>query len=428
MLAHNSVDRDLMARDSIELTQYDDVVSKGRSSRSTNSELKLGAQANSRTSTDNDSKSSSRTRSSADRRAIAMDDDDSELLINREDLDLDLDGEEAQFLRTNRRVPVRRSPIPKKAASQLKIAGVVAAVVVGCGGLSAWAYGYGMTSWRFRIQSSDAVEITGVKNASRTHVMEVAGADIGRNVFFVPLDERKKQLEQIPWVQEATVMRLLPNRIAVTIHERTPVAFAQIGSRISLIDANGMVMGLPANRQTKYSFPVIRGITDTEPLSSRAAAMKIYNRLVSELGGNDETTESSGANGGANYVKQLSEVDLSDPENVKVTANDPGGTMVVHLGAQDFLPRYKLYVSHIAEWRQQFQNVQSVDLRYEGQVIVNPDKPAVPEKPSPLMNTDATDRKKPVLKPVSAKAAAKKTAHHGGTETRRKQNNNKANH
>jgi cell division protein FtsQ len=401
-----------MARDSIELTQYDDVVSKGRSSRSANSELKLGAQANSRTSTDNDPKSSSRTRSSADRRAIAMDDDDSELLINREDLDLDLDGEEAQFLRTNRRVPVRRNAIPKRAASQLKIAAVIAAVVVACGGLSAWAYGYGMTSWRFRIQSSDVVEITGVKNASRAHVMEVAGADIGRNVFFVPLDERKKQLEQIPWVQEATVMRLLPNRIAVTIHERTPVAFAQIGSRISLIDANGVVMGLPANRQTKYSFPVIRGITDTEPLSSRAAAMKIYNRLVSELGGNngESETSSSGPNGGTNYVKQLSEVDLSDPENVKVTANDPGGTMVVHLGAQDFLPRYKLYVAHIAEWRQQFQNVQSVDLRYEGQVIVNPDKPAIAEKPSPLMNTDVTDRKKRVVKSVSAKAAKSKTA------------------
>lgn len=404
MLAHNSVDRDLMARDSIELTQYDDVVSKGRSSRSANSELKLGAQANSRISTDNDSKISSRTRSSADRRAIAMDDDDSELLINREDLDMDLDGEEPQFLRTSRRVPVRRSPIPKKAAGQLKIAGMIAAAVVAFGGLSAWAYSYGITSWRFRIESMDAVEITGVKNASRTHVMEVAGADIGRNVFFVPLDERKKQLEQIPWVQEATVMRLLPNRIAVTIHERTPVAFAQIGSRISLIDANGVVMGLPANRQTKYSFPVIRGIGDTEPLSSRAAAMKIYNRLVSELGAADGESETLSSS--PNYVKQLSEVDLSDPENVKVTANDPGGTMVVHLGAQDFLPRYKLYVSHIAEWRQQFQNVQSVDLRYEGQVIVNPDKPAS-DKTSPLMNTDNTDRKKPVLKPAGMKTKPK---------------------
>ena len=255
-----------------------------------------------------------------------------------------------------------------------------------------------------------------MKNASRAHVMKVAGTNIGHNVFFIPLNERKKQLEQIPWVQEATVMRLLPNRVAVTIHERTPVAFAQIGSRISLIDANGVVMGLPANRQTKYSFPVIRGITDTEPLSSRAAAMKIYNRLVSELGAADGESEasSSGTNGGPNYVKQLSEVDLSDPENVKVTANDPGGTMVVHLGAQDFLPRYKLYVSHIVEWRQQFQNVQSVDLRYEGQVVVNPDKTAEANPPLKHGDTEKTGANvpsvKPVFKPVSAKAAKPKSA------------------
>ncbi|MGZ4868240.1 MAG: cell division protein FtsQ/DivIB [Candidatus Angelobacter sp.] len=378
------------------------------------------------------------------RRAVS-DNDDSELLINREDLDLDeLDGEEAQFLRTQRRVPVRRGSIPKKAASQLKIAGVIAAVVVACGGLSAWAYSYGIHSWRFRIDSSDSVEIAGVKNASRAHVMEVAGADIGRNIFFVPLDERKRQLEQIPWVEEASVMRLLPNRIAVTVRERTPVAFAQIGSRISLIDANGVVMGLPANRQTKYSFPVIRGISETEPLSSRAAAMKIYNRLVSELGATDgESAAGNSPNGGTNYVKQLSEVDLSDPENVKVTANDPGGTMVVHLGAQDFLPRYKLYVTHIAEWRLQFQNVQSVDLRYEGQVIVNPDKLAVADKPNPPETQRngasggkvvAVSAKQPV-KPVSHKVA-KKPVHQGanhpskpksgspgapGTETRRRQ-------
>jgi cell division protein FtsQ len=413
VLAHNSVDRDLMARDSIELTQYEPVspreksrASSSRCEETTTQRSALSAQQ-SAISNQPDQEDRPRRRS----RAISNDEDDSELLINREDLDLDLDGEEAQFLRTSKRVPVRRNAIPKKTAGQLKIAGVAAAVIVIFGGLSAWAYNYGMSSWRFRIQSSDAVEITGVKNASRAHVMEVAGADIGRNVFFVPLDERKKQLELIPWVQEATVMRLLPNRIAVTIQERTPVAFAQIGSRISLIDANGVVMGLPANRQTKFSFPVIRGITDTEPLSSRAAAMKIYNRLVSELSPADGDEESSK---GTNYVKQLSEVDLSDPENVKVTANDSGGTMVVHLGAQDFLPRYKLYVSHIAEWRQQFQNVQSVDLRYEGQVIVNPDKTPEANLPRSHGDTEKTGANapavKPVFKPVAVKATKPKPA------------------
>jgi hypothetical protein len=102
--------------------------------------------------------------------------------------------------------------------------------------------------------------------------------------------------------------------------------------------------------------------------------------------------------------------------------------MVVHLGKEDFLPRYKLYVTHIAEWRQQFQNVQSVDLRYEGQVIVNPDKPAEenpPRRQPPQQaksglaggpghgDTEKTQAnagsEKPVLKTVSAKAVSPKT-------------------
>jgi len=414
VLAHNSVDRGIMARDSIELTQYDDLVStpRGRTSRSVSGQKTrasaddFGDSSNSRFD-DNEDIPLPKTAGAQKRRdakAKASAADDSELLINPDDLDLeDLDGEEAQFLRTNKRVPVRRSPIPRKAASQLKIAGIAVAVIVVFAGLWEWADSYGTHSWRFRLNSSDAVEISGVHNASPRQVMEVAGADIGKNIFYVPLEERQRQLEQIPWVEKASVMRLLPNRIAVTIQERTPVAFAQIGARISLIDAGGVVMGMPANRQIKYSFPVIRGITETEPLSSRAAAMKIYNRLVSELGSSDGAP-ATGSGNGAGYVRQLSEVDLSDPEDVKVTANDAGGTMVVHLGKEDFLPRYKLYVAHIGEWRQQYQNVQSVDLRYEGQVVVNPDKPAASEKPLPRMNADL---KKPVLKPVSAKVAAK---------------------
>jgi cell division protein FtsQ len=420
VLAHNSVDRDVMARDSIELTQYEDLVSPSRGKPRGSSSLKndqqsavgypevrLGASRRN----DEPGPANRRARSRA---SGVRNEDDSELIINPEDMNLeDLDGEEEQFLRTERRVPVRRSAIPKKAASQLKIAAIASAAVVLVAGLWAMTYSYGMHSWRFRINSSDAVEIAGVRNASRAQVMEVAGADIGRNVFFVPLDERKRQLEQIPWVEQASVMRLLPNRISVTIQERTPVAFVQIGSRTSLIDAGGVVMGMPANRQTRYSFPVIRGITESEPLSSRAAAMKIYNRLVGELGmASGETAGTiSSVNGGTGYVRQLSEVDLSDPEDVKVTANDPGGTMVVHLGAQDFLARYKLYVAHISEWRQQFQNVQSVDLRYEGQVIVNPDKPAAPDKPLPRANADNTVPKKAVLRTVSHRVTPKAKKH-----------------
>src|SRR2546422_11719164 len=99
-----------------------------------------------------------------------------------------------------------------------------------------------------------------------------------------------------------------------------------------------------------------------EPFSTRAARMRIYKEVVSQLD-----------SGGARYSQELSEVDLSDPDDVKVLANNAEGEVLVHLGSSNYLDRYKVYVSHVQEWRQQFDKVESVDLRYDRQIIVNPD-------------------------------------------------------
>jgi cell division protein FtsQ len=267
---------------------------------------------------------------------------------------------EPQFRRAERRVSVRKGVLPKKTAGRIRLALVALALLT----LAAVAYGsvyrYGTRSWRFRVESSDDIGIAGLNKVTRSQVMDVLGADIGRNVFFIPLEQRQKQLEDIPWIESASVMRLLPNRIQVQIEERTPIAFAQIGSRIQLVDAHGVVMELP--RRTHYSFPVVLGLRDSDPLSTRSAQMKLYSRLVSELDAE-----------GTRYSSDLSEVDLSDPENVKITVADPAGAVLVHLGNEQFLERFKIYLSHVGEWRQQFQKLDSVDLRYDGQIIVNPD-------------------------------------------------------
>ena len=97
--------------------------------------------------------------------------------------------------------------------------------------------------------------------------------------------------------------------------------------------------------------------------------MRIYAQLVRDLD-----------SGGSNYSHGLSEVDLSDPEDVKITVADPNGEVLVHLGSSDYLVRFKVYVAHIQEWRQQFQKVRSVDLRYDRQVIVNPDESNLPQR------------------------------------------------
>jgi cell division protein FtsQ len=274
-------------------------------------------------------------------------------------LDLDVD-EESPFLRGQKRVSARRSSLPKKTANRLLWAVVAAAVCFAAVLATAGLYHYGERSWRFRVESSDNIEVTGMQNVGKAQIMEVMGADIGRNIFFIPLAQQKAQLEQIPWVESASVMRFVPNRLKVEIQERTPVAFARVGPRMALIDARGTLMELSSKH--KYSFPVILGMNPGEPLSTRAPRMKIYSEMVNELD-----------SGGARYSQDLSEVDLSDLEDVKVRVNDPAGDVLVHLGSSDYLRRYKIYVTHAQGWRQQFQKLESVDLRYDNQIIVNPD-------------------------------------------------------
>lgn len=282
---------------------------------------------------------------------------------------LDLEPEsESPFLRNQRRVPARKTALPsRRTAQKIKSAVIFAAIL-----LVAWAgvqlfERYSERSARFRIESSDQIDIAGTHNIARAQVLEVFGADIARNIFAVPLEDRKKQLEQIPWVESATLMRLLPNRLKVEITERRPIAYVEIGSRVALIDANGVIMEKPL-KSDKYPFTVITGMSETEPLSTRAPRMKIFQRMMADVDA-----------GGTQYSKDFEEVDLSDPDDVKVFVKDADGGVLVHLGAANFQDRYKLYLANVANWRQQVGQLRSVDLRYDHQVIVNPD--GVPDQP-----------------------------------------------
>lgn len=214
---------------------------------------------------------------------------------------------------------------------------------------------------RFRIAGTSNIQATGLTEVSRAEMLPVFGEDIGRNIFFVPLAERRKELEQIPWVQRATVMRFLPDQIRVSVVERQPVAFVRHGQQIGLVDANGVLLSMPAAMmaQHHYSFPVLTGIDAGDPLPSRKARMDVYERLIGALDAN-----------GQHYSNQISEIDLTDPEDARVMMPEQGTDILAHFGEDHFLERYERYKSHIGEWRQQYPKLAAVDLRYDQQVVL----------------------------------------------------------
>jgi len=214
---------------------------------------------------------------------------------------------------------------------------------------------------RFRIAGAGNIQATGLTEVSRAEMLPIFGEDIGRNVFFVPLAERRKQLEEIPWVEHATVMRLLPDQIRVSVVERKPVAFVREGSQIGLVDASGVLLSMPAAMmaQHHYSFPVVTGIEARDPLPARRARMAVYQRLLAELDANNQ-----------HLSEQISEIDLVDPEDARVLMPEQGTDILAHFGEDRFLERYHRYKDHVTEWRQQYPKLSAVDLRYDQQVVL----------------------------------------------------------
>ena len=306
------------------------------------------------------------------------------------------------FLRTRRRAPIKKGILPAWSRTRWgRIVLISAAVVILAAGITLILAirSFLEHDSRFRIDSGASIQTAGNSQLSRTDLLSVFGSDIGRNIFFVPLATRRAELEQIPWVEHATVMRVLPNEIRVAVRERTPIAFVRVKDQVKLVDANGIILDMPPSMMAArhFSFPVVAGISASDPLSARKPRMAMYQKFVAELDANGEKNS-----------EQMSEIDLSDPEDVRATVPARSSDLLLHFGEENFLPRYRLYQSHLAEWEQQYPRLAAVDLRYDGQVVLKmaDGKAADPNAPA-AATADAAEAKTPApAKPV-AKAHAK---------------------
>jgi len=221
---------------------------------------------------------------------------------------------------------------------------------------------------RLVIGSSSDIQITGNNHLSRAQLLTVFGGDVDRNILTVPLAQRRA--------------------------ERKPVAFVRQGSAIGLVDAHGVLLDMAADEeapvQPHYSFPVVTGISARDPLSVRAARMKVFTRFTTDLG---------------EQAKNISEVDLSSPEDVKALIPDGTSDILVHFGEDNFLHRYDLYRKNLPGWRKDFPKLASADMRYERQVVLE----MQPGASVPVGDAATPDAPTTAPKPVPAKPIAKAT-------------------
>lgn len=313
--------------------------------------------------------------------------------------------EEPRYLRRQKPVEIKRRKFGKKAwQGYLRVALIAVVLAASSGALFAIGE-FLLTSPALALANPSQVDLAGNHFVSRASVLEIFSPDRGRSVLRVPLDERRAQLEALPWVERATVRRALPNRIEVEIVERTPIAFLRDGSDLFLVDKQGMILDRPV--EADFRFPVVTGITAAMARDDRAHRMQLMSDFMEQI---RQVRSDAG--------DSVSEIDLSDASDVQTTfAGLQGaggavpGALLVHFGDADFHDKFQVLLNNIGQWEVAAGRVASVDLRFEREVVVNPENPA---SPPPVAKTAtlvkpalAAPKPKPaVARPVHAAAAA----------------------
>ena len=93
------------------------------------------------------------------------------------------------------------------------------------------------------------------------------------------------------------------------------------------------------------------------PLADRAKRVALYQALIADLDAE-----------APRYSSRISEVDVADPRNAKLTTVNGGEMVQLQMGDESFRHRYQIFLKYFDSWKKEFGRVRTVDLRYKGVV------------------------------------------------------------
>jgi len=277
--------------------------------------------------------------------------------------------DEPRYLRRQKPVEIRRKKFSGKTwpfYRRVLVGTVIGGVFVATVGFAAR---YLLYSPQMLLLKPDQIDVQGNHFVGREDVQKLFIHDRNRSVLRIPLDARRAQIEELPWVEQASLQRVLPSQLRVFITERTPIAFFRNGAELVLIDAHGVLLDRPEGED--FHFPIVTGLSDNLPREEREKRMKTYQEFIKSI---DLVKAGSSDN--------LSELDLADARDLRAVLTGLGsgssaGGVTVHFGQGEFTRKYQTLRDNFAQWQANFGQVRSIDLRYAKQVVVNPDTSTV---------------------------------------------------
>jgi len=273
--------------------------------------------------------------------------------------------DEPRYLRRQKPVEIRRKKFSGKTWPFYRRVLVGAFAGGACITAIGFAASYLLYSPQMLLLKPDQIDVQGNHIVAKEDIQKLFVRDRNLSVLRIPLDQRRKQIVELPWVEEASLQRVLPNQLKVFITERTPIAFFRNGTELTLIDAHGVLLDRPAGED--FQFPIVTGLSDSMPREEREKRMKTYQEFLKSV----ELVKPGSSD-------RISELDLSNPRDLRAVltglgSGDSAHGVTVHFGQTEFTKKYQMLIENFPQWQASAGQVRSIDLQYSKQVVVNPD-------------------------------------------------------
>ncbi|HYK91000.1 MAG TPA: FtsQ-type POTRA domain-containing protein [Acidobacteriota bacterium] len=283
--------------------------------------------------------------------------------------------DQSRYLRRNTVQKLRKSRFAsRRLITVLRLMFRLAACIVALAlGISLLMYAY--NSSRFALST---VTVFGCSHLDAKKLDAVIRADCPANLLRLDLVQLRKLLEKQPWARRVEIRRVLPSELIVVVEERIPSVVLEMQGDLMLTDDDGVLLDHYDPRNGKLDVPVFKGVLGDNAegyrlhQSENTARIQLGRRLLTELEA-----------GSADYPKSISEIDISDKSNVKVTLVDD--TAEIYLGDRDFLKRFRALMSNLPEYQElksQYNEISVIDLRFDGNIVYRPKRTA-PGHPVP---------------------------------------------
>jgi hypothetical protein len=183
-----------------------------------------------------------------------------------------------------------------------------------------------------------AIEVRGANRVSNEEIEKIVRLQAEPNgVWNADLNEIRQKIENITFVKTATVSRVLPNGLRISIVEREPKAVVRIDGGDFWADEEAVVISEAGKSDARPPFVLIgwdRSRTE-EAVKNNRERVRLYREMLADW----QEFE---------LAKRVDAVDLNDLQSPKAIVRDSGETVKISLGRENFGERLQKGIKAIA--------------------------------------------------------------------------------